>query len=97
MQTSLLRSTADPDSIRTRRLPGSLPRGEGVPEDAHHNPQETPEQWLLAQERAEHGLQQLPPTQQHLAGRPGQQGRKMTVPYLGLEVTPELVAISMGG
>jgi hypothetical protein len=83
----------DRHNRRPQRV-GSLPRGEGVPEDAHHNPQETPEQWLLTQEHAaspDHlkQQQQQPPSA-------GSTGSKVTVPYLGLEVTPELVAISMG-
>jgi hypothetical protein len=97
MQTSLHRSKQDADTLRTRvpRPPGSLPRGEGVPEDVHHSPQETPEQWLLMQEHAEHAKQQPGQPQQQQTIQ-GSKGRKMTVPYLGLEVTPELVAISMG-
>lgn len=66
-----------------------------MPEDVHHSPQETPEQWLLMQEHAEHAKQQPGQPQQQQTSQ-GSKGRKMTVPYLGLEVTPELVAISMG-
>lgn len=86
------RSAVEKDRHRRAQRLGSLPGGEGVPEDAHHNPQETPEQWLLTKEHAastDHPKQQQQPA-------PGSRVAKMTVPYLGLEVTPELVAISMG-
>lgn len=87
------RSTADKDRARRGQRLGSLPRGEGVPDDAHHVPQETPEQWLLSQEHAEHAdTAKQPPQQQGATSHKP----KLTVPYLGLEVTPELVAISMG-
>jgi hypothetical protein len=76
------RSSADRDRFRRTLSVGSLP------EDGHHNPQETPEAWLLAQEHAEAAKKQRQ--------GPGSKSRAMTVPYLGLEVTPELVAISMG-
>lgn len=76
------RSTADRDRSRKALRVGSLP------EDGHHSPQETPEAWLLAQEHAEALKKQRQ--------APGSKGRVLTVPYLGLEVTPELVAISMG-
>lgn len=64
-------------------------RVNSLPEDGHHSPtdplapQETPEQWLLAKHHtAEKGSKR--------------REKKLRVPYLGLEVTPELVAISMG-
>jgi hypothetical protein len=63
-----------------------------LPEDGHHSPHETPEAWLVAQEAAQREKQPQP--QQHKAG--ARHGRKLRVPYLGLDVTPELVAISMG-
>lgn len=87
------RSAADRHNAKRGQRLGSLPRGEGVPDDAHHVPQETPEQWLIAQEPAEHT--DLPKQPQQQQGAASHQ-RKLTVPYLGLEVTPELVAISMG-
>jgi hypothetical protein len=88
------RSAVEEDRHRRLQRLGSLPRGEGVPEDAHHNPQETPEQWLLTQEHA--ASPDHPKKQQQLPPTAGSTGRKVIVPYLGLEVTPELVAISMG-
>lgn len=72
-----------------------------LPEDQHHQPQETPEAWLLAQQHAERAnkLQKEAAaaggsSSSHHHHQGGQ--RKLMVPYLGLEVTPELVAISMG-
>jgi len=72
-----------PDKDRHRRAQ----RLSSLPEDGHHSPQETPEAWLLAQEHARAAKE---------AQQQGKRGRVMHVPYLGLEVTPELVAISMG-
>lgn len=72
----------------------SLHRVRSLPEDGHHSPQETPEAWILAQQQkaAEQQAKQLAQGQalQH------KQQKQLTVPYLELEVTPELVAISMG-
>jgi hypothetical protein len=48
-------------------------------------PAETPEAWLLAKEHGDSNSSKL-----------GSRKQKLRVPYLGLEVTPELVAISMG-
>ncbi|WIA14967.1 hypothetical protein OEZ85_001678 [Tetradesmus obliquus] len=56
-----------------------------LPEDGHHQPTETPEAWLLAKEHADGSS----------SSKPGRRNKKLQVPYLGLEVTPELVAISM--
>uniref|UniRef100_A0A383VQ58 Major facilitator superfamily (MFS) profile domain-containing protein n=1 Tax=Tetradesmus obliquus TaxID=3088 RepID=A0A383VQ58_TETOB len=56
-----------------------------LPEDGHHQPTETPEAWLLAKEHADGSS----------SSKPGRRNKKLRVPYLGLEVTPELVAISM--
>jgi hypothetical protein len=51
-------------------------------------PAETPEAWLLAKEHAD--------SSSSSSSKPGRRNKKLRVPYLGLEVTPELVAISMG-
>lgn len=84
---------ADTKRGHQQQLARSLPRGEGIPEDAHHTPQETPEQWLLAQE---HAASSEPHPDEPDKQQQQQQSTRNTVPYLGLEVTPELVAISMG-
>lgn len=88
-------AAADTRGGHQQQLARSLPRGEGIPEDAHHTPQETPEQWLLAQEHAA-SSSELHPDEPDKQQQQQSTRNKLTVPYLGLEVTPELVAISMG-
>eukprot|EP00879_Flechtneria_rotunda_P012967 GHRR01013540.1.p1 GENE.GHRR01013540.1~~GHRR01013540.1.p1 ORF type:complete len:473 (+),score=146.19 GHRR01013540.1:400-1818(+) len=69
-----------------RRKEPSFPAA-ALPEDSHHNPQETPEAWLTVKERANGSA----PEVRHKA----KGSNKLRVPVLDLEVTPELVAISM--
>ncbi|KAF8060466.1 folate-biopterin transporter 1 [Scenedesmus sp. PABB004] len=88
-------SAAAGSQMRRKDAPpllGGALRGAALPEDGHHEPRETPEAWLeLAAERGKAGAgAEAPPS-----AAPQQQRRGATVPYLGLPVTPELVAISM--
>jgi hypothetical protein len=73
-----------------------LQKAGSLPEDGHHYPTETPEQWLLVKQKAANDLDVEDGRPMPSRGRHRAASKQPRVPFLDLEVTPELLAISMG-